>query len=504
MAVVRPPYPGPPHAGPQGPQAHQAPAHLGHPGSQAHQGHPGQSFQPPQSAHGSQPIQAYQRQPHGVRVPQRSAPLYGAAGGFAVIAAGLFVAYGAMGAKGSRAATLPAVVAQRPLVADPGAVTGLLGKSVEVRVGKATTVKTWAELGAELDAEEAKRPTGALPVRLDLERATAALREIKSHHDRSPTNAFLDLEARKIVDDAPGEGIDLYGSLPRLEAAARAGATEVELRSVPVPAGVTKATLGIDDISHVLGTFTTKFSVADKERNFNLKLAASKINGFVMKPGQEFSFNGVVGERSEKEGYKVAHVITAGEMVDGLAGGLCQISTTLFGASFFAGLDIVKTITHSRPSVYTPLGFDATVVWPNTDLKLANSYEFPVAIHYRVAGGEATVEILGKKRPWDKITFERKVLESEPFPTEERLDDKLPVGSISLDQAGFDGYKMTRFRRFYKDGKQKKTEKWDVVYKPVTEYVRRGISTDPNAKPPKEKTPHGPKAPKDETYSMSQ
>lgn len=421
-----------------------------------------------------------------------------------MIATGLFIAYGAMGGPKARAAALIEPAASRPAATDAGAATALLEKSVEVKIGSSTTSATWAQLGIEVDAEEAKRPTGAMPVRVSSEKALAALRELKAHHDRSPINAFLDLEAKKVVSDAPGEGIDIWGSLPRLEAAARAGATSVELRSVPVPATATVASLGIDDISQVLGTFTTKFSVADRERNFNLKLAASKLNGFVMKPGQELSFNETVGERSEKEGYKVAHVITAGEMVDGLAGGTCQISTTLFGASFFAGLDIVKTTNHSRPSVYTPLGFDATVVWPTTDLKLANPYEFPVAIHYRVAGGEATVEILGKKRPWDKIVFERKVLESEPYATEERLDDKLPMGATMLDQAGFDGYTMTRFRRFYKDGKQKKTEKWQVVYKPVTEYIRRGVSTDPNAKMPKEKPPHGPTAPKGETYSLSQ
>ena len=146
----------------------------------------------------------------------------------------------------------------------------------------------------------------------------------------------------------------------------------------------------------------------------------------MLQPHQEWSFNGQVGERSEKEGYKIAHVITAGEMVDGLAGGTCQISTTLFGAAFFAGLDIPKTTNHSRPSVYTPLGFDATVVWPDTDLVLKNPYDFPVAIHYRVANGEAVVEILGKKRPFDKVVFAREILEETPFNTEERIDEEMP------------------------------------------------------------------------------
>ncbi len=452
---------------------------------------------PSYSGHHAQPV-------HGVRLAPSATPLYGAAGGFAMIAAGLFIAYGAVGAKAASATTAPSVLEPSRVLADPQAAAAALGERVELRIGKSTVKKTWAELGIVVDEVEAKDPTTALPLRLDPERAQAALRDIKSHHDRAPVSAYLDLEGRKIIDDEPGQGIDLLGSLPLLEAAARSGAKEVALRLVPVPAAVTKSSLGIDDISSVLGTFTTKFSVADRERNFNLKLAASKLNGVVLQPGQELSFNETVGERSEKQGYKVAHVITAGEMVDGLAGGTCQISTTLFGASFFAGLDIVKTTAHSRPSVYTPLGFDATVVWPNTDLKLANPYEFPVAIHYRVAGGEAMVEVLGKKRPWDKVVFERKVVETSPFSTEERLDEDLPVGTEMLDQEGFEGYTLMRYRRFYKDGKQVKTDKWKVEYKPVTEYVRRGTNPDPEAKVPKQKPHHGPTAPKSETFSMSQ
>jgi vancomycin resistance protein YoaR len=223
-----------------------------------------------------------------------------------------------------------------------------------------------------------------------------------------------------------------------------------------------------------------------------------------MKPGEEWSFNAVDGERSQKMGYKIAHVITAGEMVDGLAGGTCQISTTLFGAAFFGGLDIVKTTNHSRPSAYTPLGFDATVVWPDTDLKLKNPYDFPVALRYVVANGEAKVEILGKKRPYDKIVFEREILEETPFTSEERLDEEIAEGETSFDQEGFPGFKIERKRRFYKDGKVVKTNKWVLNYKPVTEYIRRGTNPDPDAKKAEQKPSHGPKPPKGTTYSMAQ
>jgi hypothetical protein len=202
-----------------------------------------------------------------------------------------------------------------------------------------------------------------------------------------------------------------------------------------------------------------------------------------------------------KIGLGIAHLAWSelGVEVDpdelGRAGGTCQISTTLFGASFFAGLEIPTTTNHSRPSAYTPLAFDATVVWPDTDLVLKNPYDFPVAIHYRVANGEALVEILGKPRPFDKIVFARKVLEENPYATEERLDDEMPDGQTMLDQPGFNGYKLTRFRRFYKGKQMVREQKWTVNYKPVTEYVRRGTNKDPDAKMPKEKDSHALKAP---------
>jgi vancomycin resistance protein YoaR len=459
------------------------------------------------------------------RAPQRGAVLLGLSGGLLVVAAGLTGGYYVLGARGeARAATVSSgepgkqgSAVEKPRASSSDAMNKLLSRTVELKTASGNVKTTWGELGVEVDPDEVKinaiaseadikalAAKGSLPIRIDREKAIAALLQIKSKHDAAPVNAFLDLEGRKIHDDRPGQGLDVWGSLPRLTAAARQAAPTVDLVTVPVPAAVTKASLGIDDISHVLGHYETKFSVADKDRNFNLKLAASKVNGYVMKPGEEWSFNDTVGERSQKMGYKVAHVITAGEMVDGLAGGTCQISTTLFGAAFFAGLDIVKTTNHSRPSVYTPLGFDATVVWPNTDLKLKNPYDFPVALRYVVANGEAKVEVLGKERPWDKIVFEREVLESTPFSSEERLDAEMPIGQTSLDQEGFDGYKLERFRRFYKDGKQVKSNKWVVTYKPVTEYIRRGTNPDPNAKMPEKKESHGPKAPKDEKFSMAQ
>jgi vancomycin resistance protein YoaR len=439
------------------------------------------------------------------------------AGGLFAVSGALVGGYFLLGdarAESSRPAPRRADGSAAPSAVDPAdlghQVTALLDGTVSVVVAGETITLRWSDLGVVVDETEiahsaaraasdepiaSLKSVGALPLRVDREGALAALTALKGHHDRAPVDARLDLEAKKIRAEQPGFGIDVYASLPRIETAARSGAETVELAGVPLPAHVTQETLGIDDISNVLGHWETKFSVSDKDRNFNLKLAASKLNGHVIPPHTDFSFNETVGERTEKQGYKIAHVIQAGEMVDGLAGGTCQISSTLFSASFFAGLEITETHNHSRPSVYQPVGFDSTVVYPTADLKLHNPFDFPIAIHYVVANGEAKAEILGKPRPYDEVVFERHVTESTPFESEERLDSTMPEGTQIFDQPGFDGYRLIRYRRMYKDGVEVKTDKWSIKYSPVTEYIRKGTNPDLTLPPPEQPKIQMPKAP---------
>jgi len=441
----------------------------------------------------------------------------GVAGGLFAVSAALVGGYFVLGSDASAArattpptgrATVDAAAPATGPIADPtdlrSMVEASLADPVEVVIAGKPVPMRWSDLGVVVDDAELSRASrlaasdepiaslraaGAIPLAVDRERAVAALTALKGRHDRAAVDARLDLEAREVKVESPGFGIDVYASLPRIESAARSGVTRFELAGVPLPALVSRETLGIDDISHVLGHFESKFAVSDKDRNFNLKLAASHINGHVIPPGGDFSFNGVVGERTERQGYKIAHVIQAGEMVDGLAGGTCQISTTLFGASFFAGLEITETHNHSRPSAYVPFAFDSTVVWPNADLKMHNPYDFPVVIRYVVASGTAKVEILGKQRPYTQVVFEREILEQTPFESEERLDSTMPEGATIYDQEGFDGYKVIRYRKLYKGKKVVKTDKWTMLYKPVTEYLRRGTNPDTTLAVP-EQPPH--------------
>ncbi len=431
----------------------------------------------------------------------RGSVLVGVALALFLASAGLIAAYFLLGDDGDKRAEAAAAVPQVPTIAalDPAE---FLTRTVRLRAGETELSTTWAELG--FVADPALADTAIVAVAAPRAKLAAAIDSAKRKLDQSPRNARLDLDARKIHPHADGRLVDVYGAISAIEAGAHSGASEVVLPTVVAAAEITTAELGIEDISHVLASFTTKFSIAEKSRNFNLKNAASKLHGYILEPGELFSFNDVVGARTEKEGYKIAHVIQGGEMVDGQAGGTCQISTTLHGASFFAGLEIVKGRPHSRPSTYVQMGLDATVVYPHADVKLRNNYDFPVVISYRVARGESQVEILGKERPYDEIAFEREVLERIDFDTVTREDDEMPIGHMVVDQLGFPGYKVQRYRKYYNDGKLVKTDRWKLEYKPVTEYVRTGANPDPNLPPPKARKLHGPKPPSSDSYRLVQ
>ena len=336
-----------------------------------------------------------------------------------------------------------------------------------------------------------------LPVSLDEKAATEYLIELKDEVDRAPIDARLDLEKHTIAPELPGYLLRVYDSLVSLEYAARAlrsgddliGKGEITLAVVETQPTVKRDDLKDLDVSQVLATWETRYSSAsiDSDRTYNLKVGADKLNGFILRPGQVFSFNQAVGDRTEKEGYRVAPVIQAGELIDGLAGGMCQIASTLHAASFFGGLDIVRGTPHSRPSTYIPMGLDSTVVYPSVDLKIKNPYDFPVVLHYMVNQGSVKVELLGKARPY-KVAYEREIISETAFPQQIRQDPEMPVGQKITDQDGYPGYKIKR-RRYYFTGKWKTDPKnenrgnpeglvakkeWDVSYPPTTEIIRIG------------------------------
>src|SRR5207237_3214685 len=138
----------------------------------------------------------------------------------------------------------------------------------------------------------------------------------------------LGLERHTVAAGRPGYLLRVYDSMVALEYGARSGARRIELSAAATRPGVTAEDLRDVDISTVLGNWETRYSVSaiDSDRTYNLKVGADHLNGHILPPHEVFSFNEVVGDRTEKEGYRVAPVIQGGELIDGLAGGMCQIA----------------------------------------------------------------------------------------------------------------------------------------------------------------------------------
>ncbi|MCA9625916.1 MAG: VanW family protein, partial [Myxococcales bacterium] len=322
-----------------------------------------------------------------------------------------------------------------------------------------------------------------VPLRIDGARALEVLLAIKDDVDRPAVDAVVDLEKKALQPEQLGFRLDVYATLARLEAGLRRGQQTIPMVGETVTPRVVAAQLGHVTFDHVLGYFETTYSRAAKHRarTYNLRLAASRLDGTVLMPGEEFDFNGVVGPRDEANGYRVAPVIAQGELVDGIGGGTCQISGTLHGAAFFAGLDIVERAPHTRPSSYIKLGLDAAVAYPAINFRLRNNFPFPVVLHETVKNGKVRAEVLGPERD-RTVTFFRRIDEVIPFEEEVRETDDLPKGVRVLSQRGVPGFKATVFR-IVRDGAYAERTKRFNIYPPTTQIVKLG--TGPKGEAPK-------------------
>ncbi|MFZ5894384.1 MAG: VanW family protein [Myxococcota bacterium] len=313
-----------------------------------------------------------------------------------------------------------------------------------------------------------------LPITLDPTLAVATLLAQKDELDRVPVDARLDLEKRELVKETWGRLLDVDASLAKIQAALRSGKSKAELVfHEQRPRRIAKE-LGNVEFGQVLGFFETRYDRSQRQeaRTYNLRLAASRLDGYVLLPGEVFDFNAVVGPRDEANGYKVAPVIAEGELVDGIGGGTCQISGTLHGAAFFAGLGIVERYPHTRPSSYIKMGLDATVVYPTINFRVKNPFDFPIVFHETVKNGVVRAEVLGPKRALT-VTFIRRVLDAIPYEEVERPDKDLPHGLRVLGQRGVPGFKLRRYR-IVRDGDHAVRDRWDDVYPPTTQIVRVG------------------------------
>jgi vancomycin resistance protein YoaR len=289
----------------------------------------------------------------------------------------------------------------------------------------------------------------------------------------------MNLETRSLTPEVEGRLLDVDRTFAALDRALNRGEHSAEAVFETLKPKRVAAELANVKFTHVLGAFETRYDRSDRsrDRTFNLRLAASKLDGHVLLPGEVFDFNEVVGPRDEANGYRVATVIAEGELVDGLGGGTCQISGTLHGAVFFAGLELVERIPHTRPSSYIKMGLDATVVYPTINFRFRNGYDFPVVLHQSVKNGVVRAEVLGPERK-HTVTLIRRITDVVPYEQLEREDPQLPRGVKVLSQRGVAGFAVTRYR-ILREGQHAVRDRWLDRYPPTPQIVRVGTGDQP-------------------------
>lgn len=214
------------------------------------------------------------------------------------------------------------------------------------------------------------------------------------------------------------------------------------------------------DVSDAMSEFSTGYS-SEPNRDTNLKVAAKKVSGTVVQPGEQFSLNEALGQRTAANGYKPAGVISDGQMKEDYGGGVSQISTTLFNAAIFAGFELDEHQAHSRYISRYPEGRESTLDWSSIDMKFTNTSKSPVVLDMSLSGGEVHAKVFGvKSLKVDSDASDRYNFSSAGSQTES--------GDSCTPQSPKEGWsvKITRTMKDIKSGKTSK-DSFVTVYRPV-------------------------------------
>lgn len=222
--------------------------------------------------------------------------------------------------------------------------------------------------------------------------------------------------------------------------------------TVTIPLSITKPKvttnqIGTEAFPNLLATYSTTFSASNTNRTTNIRLASNKINGVVLMPGETFSYNKVVGKRTAAAGYKSAAVYVNGRVENGIGGGICQVSSTLYNTALRANLEIIRRSNHRFATGYVPLSTDATVSWGGPEFIFKNSRKYPIKIVSHVNGGKITVSIYGCKEEVEyDVVIQSQTLQTIPMKTVYRVNTSLPQGTKKTVQKGHGGYKSRAYR----------------------------------------------------------
>ena len=227
--------------------------------------------------------------------------------------------------------------------------------------------------------------------------------------------------------------------------------------SYEIPVTTTAAKVTAEKLAEVLfrdtlASCSTSLNEGNVPRTNNVRLASAAINGTILNPGEEFSYNNVVGERTTERGYQSAGAYSGNEIIDEVGGGVCQPSSTLYMAVLRADLEVTQRVNHSFTVAYTPLGEDATVSWGGPDFCFKNDTDYPIKILAEQSNGQLTMTIVGTKTSDKTVTTRTEVIETYTPQRIEKKDNSMMVGQSHVEVSGIPGYSTRTYKIITENG----------------------------------------------------
>ena len=213
---------------------------------------------------------------------------------------------------------------------------------------------------------------------------------------------------------------------------------------------VTTNQIGNEAFPDLLSQFSTSFTSSGYNRSNNIILSSAKLNGLVLMPGEEFSYNQAVGQRTRAAGFREAGAYSNGKVVQEVGGGICQVSSSLYNAVLYANLEIVERTNHYFNPGYVKAGLDATVSWGGPDFRFRNNRNYPIRIVTDTSGKKLKVYIYGLKTDDDcTVVLDPRYISSVPYKTTYQNDASLATGETRVISSGSNGCKTATYKYVY-------------------------------------------------------
>ncbi len=246
---------------------------------------------------------------------------------------------------------------------------------------------------------------------------------------------------------ASSNGLDFKISIDEAKALIDGNSSTYTIPLKVLYPNVTTDQIGSEAFPNQLASYSTNYSSSSSNRSTNIALATSKINGKVIMPGETFSFNSTVGQRTAQSGFKEAGVYVNGTVATGIGGGICQVSSTLYNAVLRANLEIVDRSNHEFLVGYVPIGTDATVSWGSPDFKFKNSRSYPIKISATTSGKNVYIKIWGLNESTEyDVEIQSYKTSTISYKTTYTTDSSLSSGQTKVIQNGSNGAKSETYR----------------------------------------------------------